>query len=82
LKLQIKNEKTKRVNFQRVQVPCVRINNPKRQQVASWFGVIQAVKEARLQKLVPTNRKYIRGYKARISVHSNVTSEEYKIVLW
>jgi hypothetical protein len=40
--------------------------------------VIQAVKEARLQKLVPTNRKYIRGYKTRISVHSNVTSEEYK----
>jgi hypothetical protein len=36
------------------------------------------VKEARLQKLVLTNRKYIRGYKTRMSVHSNVTSEVYK----
>ena len=36
------------------------------------------MKEARLQKLVPTNRKYIRGYKTRINVHSNVTSKEYK----
>ena len=36
------------------------------------------LKEARLQKLVPTNRKYIRGYKMRISVHTNVTSKAYK----
>jgi hypothetical protein len=40
--------------------------------------VIQAVKEARLQKLVPTNRKYIRGYEMRMSVHSNMKSKEYK----
>ena len=37
--------------------------------MASWFGVIQAVKEAGLQKPVPTNRKYIRGRIERVSKH-------------
>ena len=36
------------------------------------------MKEARLQKLVPTNRKCIRGYRTRISVHSNARSKEDK----
>lgn len=61
--------------FQRVQVPYERIENPNRQHVASWFIVRYAVKEAKRQKSVPTNRKYIRGIAIRMSIHSNTKSK-------
>jgi len=48
--------------------------------VASWLPVTVAVKEARLQTPVLTNRNGIRGYRARISKHTIVKSQEYKIV--
>lgn len=34
-----------------------------------------ALKEAGLQKSVPTNRKYIRGIAIRMSIHSNTKSK-------
>src|SRR5690606_23945749 len=61
--------------FQRVQVPYDRIENPNRQQAARWFIVRYALKEAGLQKSVPTNRKYIRGITIRMSIHSNTKSK-------
>ena len=64
--------------FQRVQVPYERIETPNRQHVARWFIVRQALKEAKRQNPVLTNRNVIRGKLKRISVHSNATSKVYQ----
>jgi len=46
--------------------------------VASWFPARDAVKEAKRQNPVPTDRKGILGKGVRISKHIIVTSEEYQ----
>jgi hypothetical protein len=46
--------------------------------VASWLLVTAAVKEARLQNPVLTNRNGIRGIVIRASNHSLVKPKEYK----
>jgi hypothetical protein len=53
-------------------------NALKHQQVARWFTVRYALKAARLQSPVLTNRKGIWGYKARISKHIIAKSQLQK----
>ena len=46
--------------------------------MASWLLVTAAVKEARLQNPVPTNRNGIRGILVWVSKHTIVKPEEHK----
>ena len=46
--------------------------------MASWLWVTAAVKEARLQNPVLTNRNGIRGIVIRVSNHSLAKPKEYK----